>query len=260
VRRLARDVIRLAWPTHKFTRRRKSLEPGKAPEPFGAGNRTAIFEENYLEVLAHTDLRLWNATTPEQRGPYNLDVRFGRALLPRGRLGAQSAGRAGPCGALRGVRLPGRRAGAGRAGTQRGGGRGCWDEARTPAGLQPNPIFERDNIRGPSSSRRLRRTRPADTVPGRFPGGPMYIWQKLSHQRVAWQPSQCDLGGGQVPGFQRWHGDGAGGTWAYPCDLVAVACRCPSRGDLSRIRRCSLRWPRPRYSATHLGKSCRPTS
>jgi len=39
-------------------------------------------------------------------------------------------GRAGPRGALRGVRLPGRRAGAGRAGTRRGGGgRGCWDEA-----------------------------------------------------------------------------------------------------------------------------------
>src|ERR1700743_1727474 len=53
---------------------RISLEPGKPPEPFGAGNRTAIFEENYLEVLAHTDLRLWNSTTPEQRGPYNLDV------------------------------------------------------------------------------------------------------------------------------------------------------------------------------------------
>lgn len=54
------------------------LEPGRAPEPFGAGNRTAIFEENYLEVLAHTDLRLWNSTTPEQRGPYNLDVPLAR--------------------------------------------------------------------------------------------------------------------------------------------------------------------------------------
>ena len=52
---------------------RISLAPGKAPEPFGAGNRTAIFEENYLEVLSHTDIGLWNTTTPEQRGPYNID-------------------------------------------------------------------------------------------------------------------------------------------------------------------------------------------
>jgi hypothetical protein len=57
---------------------RISLTPGKAPEPFGAGNRTAIFEDNYLEVLAHTDTKLWNSTTPEQRGPYNLDVPLAR--------------------------------------------------------------------------------------------------------------------------------------------------------------------------------------
>jgi catechol 2,3-dioxygenase-like lactoylglutathione lyase family enzyme len=57
---------------------RISLEPGKPPEPFGAGNRTAIFEENYLEVLAHTDLSLWNSTTPQQRGPYNIDVPLAR--------------------------------------------------------------------------------------------------------------------------------------------------------------------------------------
>jgi hypothetical protein len=43
------------------------LKPGMPPEPFGAGNRTAIFEENYLEVLAHTDLSLWNTTMPQQR-------------------------------------------------------------------------------------------------------------------------------------------------------------------------------------------------
>ena len=54
------------------------LQPGQPPEPFGAGNRTAIFEENYLEVLAHTDLGLWNSTTPQQRGPYNLDVPLAR--------------------------------------------------------------------------------------------------------------------------------------------------------------------------------------
>ena len=57
---------------------RISLAPGKAPEPFGAGNRTAIFEENYLEVLGYTDADLWHSTTPEQRGPYNLDVPLAR--------------------------------------------------------------------------------------------------------------------------------------------------------------------------------------
>ena len=54
------------------------LQPGRQPEPFGAGNRTAIFEENYLEVLAHTDLSLWNTTTPQQRGPYNIDIPLAR--------------------------------------------------------------------------------------------------------------------------------------------------------------------------------------
>lgn len=57
---------------------RISLEPGRPPEPFGAGNRTAIFEENYLEVLAHTDPGLWNSTTPQQRGPYDIDIPLAR--------------------------------------------------------------------------------------------------------------------------------------------------------------------------------------
>jgi Glyoxalase-like domain len=54
------------------------LKPGQPPEPFGAGNRTVIFEDNYLEILAHTDLGLWNSTTPQQRGPYDLDVPLAR--------------------------------------------------------------------------------------------------------------------------------------------------------------------------------------
>ena len=57
---------------------RISLAPGRAPEPFGAGNRTAIFADNYLEVLGYTDTVLWNSTTPEQRGPYDLDVPLAR--------------------------------------------------------------------------------------------------------------------------------------------------------------------------------------
>lgn len=57
---------------------RISLAPGRAPEPFGAGNRTAIFAENYLEVLGYTDLDRWNSTTAEQRGPYDLDIPLAR--------------------------------------------------------------------------------------------------------------------------------------------------------------------------------------
>jgi hypothetical protein len=60
---------------------RISLAPGKAPEPFSAGNRTAIFEENYLEVLGYTDVDMWNSTTPEQRGPYNLDIPLARSVV-----------------------------------------------------------------------------------------------------------------------------------------------------------------------------------
>ena len=58
---------------------RISLAPGKAPEAFGAGNRTAIFADNYLELLGYTDTNLWHSTTPEQRGPYNLDAQLGAA-------------------------------------------------------------------------------------------------------------------------------------------------------------------------------------
>lgn len=54
------------------------FEPGTPPRSFGAGNRTAIFAENYLEILAHTDLALWNSTPPQQRGPYDLDVPLAR--------------------------------------------------------------------------------------------------------------------------------------------------------------------------------------
>jgi catechol 2,3-dioxygenase-like lactoylglutathione lyase family enzyme len=49
------------------------LRPGGEPEWFGAGNRTAVFAENYLEVLAIIDAALWATTTPRQRGPYDLD-------------------------------------------------------------------------------------------------------------------------------------------------------------------------------------------
>lgn len=52
---------------------RIKLRPDGEPEFIGAGNRTAIFTHNYLEVLAIVDPSRWAEVTPEQKGPYNLD-------------------------------------------------------------------------------------------------------------------------------------------------------------------------------------------
>ncbi len=52
---------------------RIKLSPDGEPELLGAGNRTAIFTNNYLEVLAVVDPARWAEITPEQKGPYNLD-------------------------------------------------------------------------------------------------------------------------------------------------------------------------------------------
>jgi len=49
------------------------LEPGGVPATLGAGNRHAIFSDNYLELLGIVDPERWAAITPEQRGPYDLD-------------------------------------------------------------------------------------------------------------------------------------------------------------------------------------------
>lgn len=49
------------------------LTPGGEPELLGAGNRTAIFANNYLEVLAVVDADRWAAITPQQRGPFDID-------------------------------------------------------------------------------------------------------------------------------------------------------------------------------------------
>lgn len=54
------------------------LRPGGEPEPLGAGNRCAIFEDNYLEVLGVLDAARWASITPEQRGPFDIDVPLAR--------------------------------------------------------------------------------------------------------------------------------------------------------------------------------------
>ncbi|WP_329000230.1 VOC family protein [Kribbella sp. NBC_00709] len=54
------------------------MKPGGEPELLGAGNRTAIFADNYLEVLAVVDEARWAAVTPQQRGPFDLDRSLAR--------------------------------------------------------------------------------------------------------------------------------------------------------------------------------------
>lgn len=54
------------------------LEPGGEPQTLGAGNRHAIFTNNYLELLGVVDTGRWAAVTKEQRGPYDLDVPLSR--------------------------------------------------------------------------------------------------------------------------------------------------------------------------------------
>jgi len=54
------------------------LEPGGAPETLGAGNRHAIFANNYLELLGIVDPERWAEITREQRGPYDLDIPLSR--------------------------------------------------------------------------------------------------------------------------------------------------------------------------------------
>jgi catechol 2,3-dioxygenase-like lactoylglutathione lyase family enzyme len=49
------------------------LREGGEPEQLGVGNRTAIFEHNYLEVLATTDPARWATISVEQRGSYDID-------------------------------------------------------------------------------------------------------------------------------------------------------------------------------------------
>jgi catechol 2,3-dioxygenase-like lactoylglutathione lyase family enzyme len=64
---------RLGFSFTPLTLPRIPMRPGGEPELLGAGNRTAVFTENYLEVLAVVDETRWASITPEQRGPFDLD-------------------------------------------------------------------------------------------------------------------------------------------------------------------------------------------
>jgi catechol 2,3-dioxygenase-like lactoylglutathione lyase family enzyme len=54
------------------------LTPGGAPEPLGAGNRHAIFADNYLEVLGVVDAARWASITKAQRGAFDIDPPLAR--------------------------------------------------------------------------------------------------------------------------------------------------------------------------------------
>lgn len=54
------------------------LTPGGSPEPLGAGNRHAIFEDNYLEVLGVIDQARWDTITKAQRGSFDIDPPLAR--------------------------------------------------------------------------------------------------------------------------------------------------------------------------------------
>lgn len=53
-----------------------SLKPDEEPVYFGVGNRTAIFEKNFLEIVGVTDHDRWNQISKAQRGPFDLDERL----------------------------------------------------------------------------------------------------------------------------------------------------------------------------------------
>ena len=69
---------RLGFLFTPLTVPRIPLHPGGGPEPIGAGNRCAIFKNNYLEVLGVIDEGRWSSITREQRGPFDLDEPLSR--------------------------------------------------------------------------------------------------------------------------------------------------------------------------------------
>lgn len=55
---------------------RISVTPNEEPVYFGVGNRTAIFEKNFLEIVGVIDQQRWAQITKAQRGPFDLDERL----------------------------------------------------------------------------------------------------------------------------------------------------------------------------------------
>lgn len=53
------------------------LPGGEAPVYIGAGNRNAIFESNFLEIVGIADREVWSKIPKEKLGPFDLDKRIG---------------------------------------------------------------------------------------------------------------------------------------------------------------------------------------
>lgn len=53
-----------------------SVKPNEEPVYFGVGNRTAIFEKNFFEIVGVIDQARWQQITKAQRGPFDLDERL----------------------------------------------------------------------------------------------------------------------------------------------------------------------------------------
>jgi catechol 2,3-dioxygenase-like lactoylglutathione lyase family enzyme len=55
---------------------RIALKPDEEPVYFGVGNRNAIFERNFLEIVGVIDPQRWGQITQAQRGPFDIDERL----------------------------------------------------------------------------------------------------------------------------------------------------------------------------------------
>lgn len=55
---------------------RITVDRDKEPVYFGAGNRTAVFERNFLEIVGIVDPQRWSQIPIAQRGPFNVDERL----------------------------------------------------------------------------------------------------------------------------------------------------------------------------------------
>jgi catechol 2,3-dioxygenase-like lactoylglutathione lyase family enzyme len=75
---LIRQYERLGFAFTPLSMPRIVLHPGGEPELLGAGNRHAIFRDNYLEVLAVIDRARWDRITRAQRGSFDIDVPLAR--------------------------------------------------------------------------------------------------------------------------------------------------------------------------------------
>jgi hypothetical protein len=80
---IARDIEatvgqyeRLGFVFTPLSLHRIAIRPDEQPIYFGTGNRNAIFEHNFLEIVGVVDDHKWNQITKAQRGPFDLDERL----------------------------------------------------------------------------------------------------------------------------------------------------------------------------------------